>query len=101
MIKIIEKIEEVKGNCDDVNVNDMMDELIEVVKEEWEKVGKKEGRKEEVLKVLERGDKIMISDIAKELGISNKNVSSQLSYLRSDGYDICTDRNGKKFLLSD
>lgn len=95
MEKIISRINEIEMNEDDREL------LIDCVKEEWEKAGNKSGRKDEVLKILSSGDKIMISDIAKELGISNKNVSSQLSYLRSDGYDICTDRNGRKFLLSD
>jgi len=55
------------------------------------------GRKEEVLTILER-EPTEIFDIAEELGISNKNVSSQLCYLKKDGYNIATNSKGQKFL---
>jgi DNA-binding transcriptional ArsR family regulator len=57
-----------------------------------------EGRKEQVLKILKEGP-IMVGAIAKRLGISARNVSSQLSYLRKDGYEIATSSTGKKMLV--
>jgi len=57
-----------------------------------------EGRKEQVLKVLQAGP-ITVGGIATRLGISARNVSSQLTYLRKDGYDIGTTSTGKKILL--
>jgi len=55
------------------------------------------GRKQQVLEILQQGP-VTIGAIATRLGISSRNVSSQLSYLRTDGYDICTSSTGKKFL---
>lgn len=57
------------------------------------------GRKAEVLEVLRAQSPITIVAMSETLGISTKNVSSQLTYLRQDGYNICTDVNGKKFLI--
>jgi len=45
------------------------------------------GRKEQVLECLRSGI-VTIDAIAKELDINNKNVSSQLTYLRKDGFMI-------------
>jgi len=56
------------------------------------------GRKQQVLEILQAGP-IQVGAIAKRLGISSRNVSSQLSYLRKDGYDIATSSTGKKMLL--
>jgi len=58
----------------------------------------KPGRKQQVLDILKQGP-IHVGAIAKRLGISSRNVSSQLSYLRKDGYDIATSSTGKKMLL--
>jgi len=58
--------------------------------------GKKSGgRKEEVLSILKKGW-VKIEEIGKEVGIKNKNVSSVLSYLRSDGWVIEENSLGKK-----
>ena len=59
---------------------------------------KPEGRKDQVLKVLQAGP-ITVGAIAKRLGISSRNVSSQLTYLRKDGYEIATTSTGKKMLM--
>jgi len=70
----------------------------------YEKMGSKTvvvnktGRKQEVLDILKRGKHVMVKTIAAELGITDRNVSSQLSYLRADGYKIATDSRGYKFL---
>ena len=59
----------------------------------------KNGRKFQVLEILKEGNPISIVKIAEKLGITAKNVSSQLTYLRSDGYKIFTDNHGKKVLM--
>lgn len=59
----------------------------------------KPGRKDEVLEILQAG-KVSVADIAKQIGISARNVSSQLTYLRRDGYPIGTDSKGRKFIES-
>lgn len=59
------------------------------------------GRKSQVLELLKENESITIVAISERLGISTKNVSSQLTYLRQEGYNICTDTNGKKFLIEE
>jgi biotin operon repressor len=54
-------------------------------------------RKGQVLELLKK-QPMTIADIAKKLGISNANVSSQLTYLRKDGIKIFTDDQGQKFI---
>jgi biotin operon repressor len=61
----------------------------------------KDGRKSQVLSLLREYQTISILEIASKLNISTKNVSSQLTYLRSDGYQIFTDPNGRKCLFED
>jgi len=56
-------------------------------------------RKAQVLEILRNNSSISIVNIAKKLDITAKNVSSQLTYLRSDGYRIFTDNHGKKVLM--
>lgn len=63
-----------------------------------EKSKNNSGRKSQVLELLRNNKSISILDISNELSISTKNVSSQLTYLRSDGYQIYTDPNGRKLL---
>ena len=58
---------------------------------------KEVGRKGEVLEVLQTG-RFTIKELSIQLGITDKNVSSQLSYLRKDGWLIGTDSKGRKFL---
>ena len=57
------------------------------------------GRKSQVLELLRSSGSISILEIAKKLDISTKNVSSQLTYLRTDGYQIFTDPKGRKVLV--
>ena len=49
--------------------------------------GKKSGRKEEIFGMLKEGV-WSIKELGVELGISNRNVSSILSYLRDDGIEF-------------
>ena len=110
------KIQTMKGNQTMKEIKDMnRDELIEQIQslndqldhkdnlilelQEQLKSASKDGRKSQVLEILKEHGPINIMSIAQKLNISTKNVSSQLTYLRSDGYRIFTDDNGKKFLV--
>jgi len=78
-------------------------EMINLLQEEIESLkiqlsSRKKGRKQEVYDILKSEGPLNISQIAKKLGITTKNVSSQLTYLKSDGVKIFTDDNGKKFI---
>jgi len=73
---------------------DCLDVATEVI------VVEKPGRKEEVLAILKEGAHISVPMLAKRVGISERNISSQMSYLRKDGYAIATDSKGWKFLES-
>lgn len=85
-------------------------ELMELVQQYEEalcyvdaKIGKgkkfRPGRKDEVLRVLKAEKRITVAKIAAAVGITARNVSSQLSYLRKDGYEIMTDSKGHKMLV--
>ncbi len=58
------------------------------------------GRKEQVLDIMKKSGHITVAAIATRLGITARNVSSQLTYLRKDGHAIATDSVGRKFLES-
>jgi biotin operon repressor len=75
-----------------------MAKIYEVLTAKQTVVVQKIGRKQEVLDLLMTGKHYKIPDLAKILGISDRNVSSQLSYLRADGKAIATDARGYKFL---
>jgi biotin operon repressor len=74
------------------------DSIIIELQLQLEKSRNNSGRKSQVLDLLRNNKSISILDISNELSISTKNVSSQLTYLRSDGYQIYTDPNGRKLL---
>jgi len=61
-------------------------------------VVEKPGRKDEVLAILKEGKHVSVAMLAKRVGISERNISSQMSYLRKDGWLIATDSRGNKFL---
>ena len=63
------------------------------------KLNSKDGRKSQVLDILINQGPVSIIKIAEQLNISTKNVSSQLTYLRSDNVKICTDHRGFKFII--
>jgi len=77
---------------------DEMKELIEKLKMENEnllkKVSNKKGRKEEVLELIREKGKISIKELGEVIGISERNISSQLSYLRNDGYKFGKNSKG-------
>ena len=84
-----------------LTIIETFDEQAELIVHLQNQLSKKDsgnGRKSQVLELLINHDSISILDIAKALSISTKNVSSQLTYLRSDGYKIFTDHRGRKVL---
>ena len=56
------------------------------------------GRKDQVLSLMISGKHWKISDLAKAVGINERNISSQLTYLRKAGHAIATDSLGRKFI---
>ena len=69
-------------------LNEMsQEELVEYVLKLQESRTNGTPRKAEVLALLEEAPHSIVS-MAEKLGISEKNVSSQLTYLRKDGYTI-------------
>lgn len=74
-------------------------EEIDNLQQRLESVSNGNGRKQQVLEILQEGEAVSIITIAERLGISAKNVSSQLTYLRQEGINVCTDTNGKKFIM--
>ena len=86
-------------NCDNYKtiINDLKQQILDLqVKLESRSNNSK--RKSQVLELLKSHESISILEISSKLDISTKNVSSQLTYLRQDGYSICTNSNGRKFL---
>lgn len=78
--------------------NDEIKELRSFVK--GLKLEKKEegGRKEELIVLLSNEGRLNIKEISEKMGISAKNVSSLLMYLKKDGVRVCTDCEGRKFI---
>ena len=92
-------------NYEDMKKEELIDEIenrdstILDLQVRLEKSKNGEGRKSQVLELLREKGSLSILDISEELGISTKNVSSQLTYLRTDGYQIFTDPKGRKVLM--
>ena len=63
--------------------------------------GIKKGRREQVKEILVKEKRISVGDIGKRLGMSCRNVSSYLCYLRKEGLNIGTDSKGRKFIELD
>lgn len=106
-VKEMEKMEEVKG----MNFGDIMDVLrgMKLNNEEIKELrsfvkglklerGEEGGRKEELIELLNKEGRLNIKEIGGKMGISAKNVSSLLMYLKKDGVRICTDCEGRKFI---
>lgn len=77
----------------------VIEELKEKMRNSRRVVGVNSERFQQVLGVLRNNKEegISVSDIGEILGISAKNVSSYLCYLRKNGFEIWT-LDGKKFL---
>lgn len=109
-VKEMEKMEEVmevKGmNFGDIMSvlrgmklnNDEIKELRSFVKGLKLERGEEGGRKEELIDLLNKEGRLNIKEIGGKMGISAKNVSSLLMYLKKDGVRICTDCEGRKFI---
>lgn len=109
-VKEMEKMEEVmevKGmNFGDIMSvlrgmklnNDEIKELRSYVKGLKLERGEEGGRKEELIDLLNKEGRLNIKEIGGKMGISAKNVSSLLMYLKKDGVRICTDCEGRKFI---
>lgn len=94
-----EVIEMVKGFVENMNSEERKEFLKELSKEVRVSFGDEGGRKSEVRKLLEENrDGISIIEIGERLGMSNKNVSSILSYLRKDGLRLGTRSDGRKYI---
>lgn len=94
-----EVIEMVKGFMSEMNSEERKEFLKELSRELKISFGDEGGRKSEVRKLLEENKEgISIIEIGEKLGISNKNVSSILSYLRKDGLKLGTRSDGRKYI---
>lgn len=78
--------------------NDEIKELRSFVKGLKLERGEEGGRKEELVCLLKEAGRLNIKEIGEKMGISAKNVSSLLMYLKKDGVRICTDCEGRKFI---
>ena len=78
--------------------NDEIKELRSFVKGLKLERGEEGGRKEELIDLLNKEGRLNIKEIGGKMGISAKNVSSLLMYLKKDGVRICTDCEGRKFI---
>ena len=95
----MEVIEMVKGFVENMNSEERKEFLKELCKEVKVSFGDEGGRKSEVRKLLEENKEGMsIIEIGEKLGMSNKNVSSILSYLRKDGLRLGTRSDGRKYI---
>ena len=95
----MEVIEMVKGFVSEMNGEERKEFLKELCKEVKVSFGDEGGRKSEVRKLLEENKEgISIMEIGERLNISNKNVSSILSYLRKDGLKLGTRSDGRKYI---
>jgi predicted HTH transcriptional regulator len=61
------------------------------------KKSKVEGRKDQVLNLIRLKGKISIKEMAREIGISERNISSQLSYLRNDKFKFGKNSKGEVY----
>lgn len=94
-----EVIEMVKGFMSEMNSEERKEFLKELSRELKISFGDEGGRKSEVRKLLEENKEgISIIEIGERLGMSNKNVSSILSYLRKDGLRLGTRSDGRKYI---
>ena len=78
---------------------EVKDQLILDLQIKLEKNQNNSSRKSQVLEMLRSKESCSILEISEELKVSTKNVSSQLTYLRSDGYQIFTNPVGRKVLV--
>jgi DNA-binding transcriptional regulator GbsR (MarR family) len=92
--------EERMAEFDSMELEDLYTRIIEL-EDQLESAKTNKGRKSEVLDLLRNNETMTIVEMAERLGISAKNVSSQLTYLRQEGFNICTNAQGRKFIVED
>ena len=77
-------------------------ELLSVIEEQNQVIeklkGGGDGRKAQVLSIIQREGRVAIKEIADEIGISDRNVSSQLAYLRKDGWNFGKDSKKRIYI---
>lgn len=95
-VEIIEMVKKFVENME----NDERKEFLKELSKEIRVSFGDEGRKGEVRKLLEESGEegISIVEMSERLGVSNKNISSILSYLKKDGLKLMTKSNGKKVI---
>lgn len=91
----LQQIFETNGTLEENEIAELF-EIIENLENQLK--SKMKGRKQEVFDCLKEFGPLSIKKISDKLGISTKNVSSQLTYLKQEGVKIFTDDNGKKFI---
>ena len=94
-LKDVEDLEVLRSDVEKFKKDELVEMMLEML---GNKRKFKKGRKDEVLEIMLEGGSFSVGELAKLVGISDKNISSQLSYLRKDGYKIATRSNGKKYL---
>lgn len=75
------------------HINNLNDQIVNL-KKSRQRSG---SRKFEVLEILSHGP-MSILDIANQLGITSKNVSSLLCYLKKDGFGLIVNEEGQRVL---
>lgn len=95
--EVIKMVMEFVEGMDNKGKREFLKKLGVEVKESMEDEG---GRKKEVRELLEESgsEGISIKEIGERLNMSNKNVSSVLSYLRKDGLRLMTRSDGRKVI---
>lgn len=85
--------EEFESKLSAIKIISQMQVTLKQLKEENKTGLSRVNRKAQVLEIL-NADTVTISNISRTLGITNRNVSSVLCYLRKDGHEIETARIG-------
>ena len=78
---------------------ELIEQLRHTAAEAAKRRRQKSHKKFDALKILQDQGPIAIPDIAEQMEINTKNVSSLLTYLRKDGHQIHTDQEGRKYLV--
>lgn len=79
----------------------------EIMKLENQIDSKKTGRKQILYDIMKDHEHFSLNELSRKMTelcgkpINSKNVSSLLTYLRTDEVPICTDHLGKKFILDE
>ena len=84
-----------------IEENNNLQQIILDLQKRLESSKSNDSRKSQVLELLRSNSSISILEMAESLNVSTKNISSQLTYLRTDGYQIFTDPKGRKVLVEE